>query len=40
MTGVMVVQGRTMRTEEIGHTLAETGHSHDEGAAEELRAVP
>ena len=27
MTGVMVVQGRALRAEDIGHNLAETGHS-------------
>lgn len=40
MTGVMVVQRQALRAENIGHNLAQTGHSHDEGAAEDLRAVP
>jgi hypothetical protein len=40
MIGVMLVQGQALRAEDIGHNLAETGHSHDGGAAEDLRAVP
>jgi hypothetical protein len=40
MTGVMVVQGQALRAEDIWRNLTKTGHSHDEGAAEDLRAVP
>ena len=32
--------GRTQRAEDIGRNLAETGHLHDEGLVEDLRAVP